>query len=113
MSALFPEGTYENRELWMTYLPHAHTVLNSNHLPASEDTAQATLLVNLSRVLRQKGDYNAAETMAQKSLDLREKVLGEKDLETLHSLKNLCLVFWRQGKSEKAEKIHSASAGWF
>ena len=113
VSALFPEGTYENREIWMTYLPHAHTVLNSNHLPASEDTAQATLLFNVSRALCQKGDYNAAETMAQKSLDLREKVLGEKDLETLYSLKNLGLVVWRQGKSEKAEKIHRQALGGF
>ena len=73
LSNLFPDGTHENREIWMAYLPHAHTVLNSDHLPASENIAQATLLYDVSNALEYKGDYDAAEMMAQKSLDLREK----------------------------------------
>ena len=106
LSERFPKAKYENREIWMAYLPHANTVLNSDQLPASGNIAQATLLINVSWALQQKGDYDPAEMMAQKSLDLRKKALGEKDLQTLHSLSNLALVFWRQDKNDKAEEIH-------
>ena len=105
LSELFPEGTHENREKWMTYLPHAHTVLNSDYVPASENIAQATLLYNVSKALEEKGDYDVAQMMAQESLNLREKALGEKDLKTLSSLRNLATMFWRQGKNVKAEEI--------
>ena len=106
LSELFPRATYRNREIWTAYLPHARIVLNSNHLPASEDIAQATLLYSVSVAFQQKGDYDPAEVMAQKSFDLRENVLGEKHADTLHSLSNLGTVFWKQSKNEKAEKIH-------
>ena len=106
LSKLFPEGTYENREIWMTYLPHAQTVLNSDNLPASENIAQATLLFNVSRALQLKGDYDGAEIMARRSLGLRKKIQREKDLQTLHSLSNLGSVLWKQGKYEKAEDIN-------
>ena len=106
LSELFPEETYENPETRMKYLPHAQTILNSDKLPASENIAEATLLFSVSRALGEKGDYDAAEMMARKSLNLREKALGKNDLETLSSLANLALVFWRQGKNVKAEEIY-------
>lgn len=105
LSKAFPEGTDENREIWMAYLPHAITILGSDRLPANENTARASLLCNVSEALEQKGEYYSAETMAQKSVDLRKNVLGEKSLETLDSLSRLGTMLWRQGKSEKAEEI--------
>ena len=103
---LFPFPESENQEIWMAYLPHAHTVLNSDYLPPSQKVAQATLLFEVSMALQQKGDYDGAEIMAQKSLDLRERVPGETHIDTLHSLSNLGLIFWRQGKNLEAEKIY-------
>ena len=105
LSEHFPKGTYEYREIWMVYLPHALTVLNSGHLPASENITQATLLFNVSEALRRKGDYDPSEMMAQRSLDLRRKVLGERNFETLCSLRNLGMVLWKKGRHEKAEEI--------
>ena len=105
LSQLFPHPKFENQEIWMAYLPHARIVLNSDHLPASENIAQATLLHKVSQAHQGKGDYNSAETMAQKCLDLRKEVLGEKHVDTLYSLRNLGIVFWRQGKNKQAEKI--------
>lgn len=71
LSKRFPKGMYKNRKIWMTYLPHAHTVLNSRNVSASENIAQATLLFNVSEALLEKGDYDSAEIIARKSLDLR------------------------------------------
>lgn len=70
----------------------------------SEIIARATLLYNISNALEHKGDYEAAKIRAQKSLDLRENILGEKHLETVHSLRRLGSVFRRKGKNVKAEK---------
>ncbi|MCJ1271298.1 hypothetical protein MMC22_011198 [Lobaria immixta] len=106
LSQLFPDGTYENREIWTAYLPHALTVLNSDQLPASENIAQAALEFDVSWAFRQKGDYNQAERMAQRSLDLREKVLGKKNLQTLSSLSSLAIMLSYQGKDEEAGKLH-------
>ena len=71
LSKAFPEGTDENREIWMVYLPHAITLLGSDRLPASENTDRASLLCNVSEALERKGECYSAETMAQKSVALR------------------------------------------
>ena len=106
LSKLFPKAKYENRETWMEYLPHALTILSSDHLPASEEIAQSNLLFRVSQALEQMGDYDPAEMTVRKSLDLREKVLEENDLQTLHALGQLGSVLWRQGRNETAEKIY-------
>lgn len=113
LSELFPSPRYENREIWMAYLPHVHTVLNSDRLPASEDIAQATLLNNVSWALQQKGDHDTAEMVAWKSLDLREKLLSKEDLETLDGLKNLGVMPWNQGRNEKAEEFSRRALNGF
>ena len=104
LSELFPTGTHKNQEIWMAYLPHAQIVLKSDQLPAGEHIAQATLLFNVSMALQKKGDYNPAEIMAQKCLDLREKVLGAKHPDTLFSLSNLSSVLLRKGKTKEAKE---------
>ena len=113
LSELCPRGTYENQEIWNAYLPHAHTVLDSDHLPASESIAQATLLFHVSEALENKGDYDQAEMMARKCSELREEVCGEKDLDTLRSLGNLGTMLLRQGKSEEAENIYRQALNGF
>ena len=105
LSKLFPVGTYAKRKIWNVYLPHAHTVLNSSHLPVSKSNTQAILLLHVSEALETKGDYDQAEMMARRCVHLREEVLGEKDLDTLRSLRNLGAILWRQGKNEEAEEI--------
>lgn len=105
LSEIFPLPQFENQETWMAYLPHAHNVLNSNHLPAGEYIAQATLLFKVAQALERKGDFDSAEMMARTSLDLREKILGEKNPETLRSLTKLGSVLWRQGRYKEAEEI--------
>ena len=105
LAGVFPYPKFENREITMLLLPHAHAVLNSDHLPASEDIALATLLRKVSRALDNKGDYDPAEVMAQKSLELREKALGKKHTHTLYSLNTLGGIFLRKGKNSKAEEV--------
>lgn len=106
LSERFPNPEFENQDLWMAYLPHAHTVLESNHLPASKITAQATLLFNVSRAVTHLGVYDLAETMARKSFDLRKKALGGKNLETMYSVSNLGSELLRNGKNKEAEELN-------
>ena len=105
LSELFPRPMFENRAIWMAYLPHAHIILNSDHLPPSENIAQAILLHNVSWALQEKGDYDPAEMMAWKCLNLREKVLREKDYDTLCSLDSLGWILYKQGKVREAEGL--------
>ena len=113
LSKLFPRGLLKYRETWMAYLPHAQTILKSDYLQDDKNADQATLLFHVAEALEEKGDYNLAETMARKSLELREKVLGGKDLETLSSLCNLGQVLSRKGKNEEAEKINRQALDGF
>ena len=106
LSDLFPSPKFENQDTWMAYLPHTHTVLSLDHLPASNSIDQAKLLYCVFWAQRENGDYAVAEMMAWKSLDLREKVLGKKHTHTLHSLINLGIVFSKQGRSKEAEQIN-------
>lgn len=62
--------------------------------------------VGVSEALQEKGDFYSAETMIQKSLDIREKVLGKKHTSTLCSLSSLGAGLWKQGKNETAEEIY-------
>ena len=105
LSDFFPSPEFENQDIWMAYLPHANTILNSDHSPASGSIAQASLLYYVAWAHERKGDYALAEMMAWKSLHLREKLLGKMHTQTLHSLNHLGVMLWRQGKIEEAEQI--------
>ncbi|KAI6307244.1 hypothetical protein MCOR30_011699 [Pyricularia oryzae] len=51
-------------------------------------------------------EYEEAEQMHRKTLELREKVLGPENPSTLTSMNNLALVLDNQGKYEEAEDIY-------
>ncbi|KAK0752902.1 Tetratricopeptide repeat-domain-containing protein, partial [Schizothecium vesticola] len=54
---------------------------------------------------RNLGKYKEAEQIHRQALQLKEKVLGKEDPDTITSMSNLALVLDNQGKYEEAEQI--------
>ncbi|KAI0159859.1 hypothetical protein GGR52DRAFT_582588 [Hypoxylon sp. FL1284] len=75
----YPFPNHENRSIWMRYLPHGRAVLHLRNEFADKET---DLLFN----------YNEAEQMYRKTLELRERVLGREHPSTLASINNLALA---------------------
>jgi tetratricopeptide (TPR) repeat protein len=61
---------------------------------------------NLAEVLETQGKYEEAELMHRQTLELREKVLSIKHLDTLTSVNNLAVVLEKQGKYEEGKGMH-------
>jgi hypothetical protein len=82
ISNIFPSPGYENRAIWMRYLPHAQYTMTSINMEPdrTEETKELLwiLLYNLGLCYKLKGNYTKAYTMYLESLDLQETVL-EKD----------------------------------
>ncbi|QBZ58570.1 hypothetical protein PoMZ_03525 [Pyricularia oryzae] len=105
VSEMFPWPTYENREVWTSYLPHAQTVLEfRGH--CMEKEILGLLQHNVAEVYDLLGQYEEAEQMYRETLALREKVLGPENPSTFASINNLALVLKNQGKYEEAEQMH-------
>jgi tetratricopeptide (TPR) repeat protein len=65
----------------------------------------ANTYLNLGAVYRSQGDYDKAEPLYKKSLELREKYLKPNDPDTAVSLRGLALNYAAQGKPEEAEPL--------
>lgn len=123
----FPFPEHENRDVWITYLPHALSVLQFREAIVDNEEAEAmyrkalglrekalgpshfgTLvsLNNLAVVLVSQGKYDEAEAMHRKALELGEKTLGRSHLKTLLSLNSLAVVLVSQEKYDEAEAMH-------
>ncbi|KAI7911535.1 kinesin light chain [Pyricularia oryzae] len=105
VSERFPWPTHENRDVWTSYLPHAQTVLEFRGYCMEKETL-GLLQHNIAEVYNFLGQYEEAEQMHRKTLELREKVLGPENPSTFESMNNLALVLDNQGKYEEAEQMH-------
>jgi tetratricopeptide (TPR) repeat protein len=107
LSKRFPYGDYEHWKTCAIYFPHADMILRYDfHGHRNEvSTAQATLLSNMSRYLREQGSYDTSVEKAKKSVKLREEVLGPEHPETLTSLDNLARALESQGDFRSAEVV--------
>jgi tetratricopeptide (TPR) repeat protein len=104
MNDIFPWPRHENRTIWMKYLPHAQTIINSIDLLGGVELP-SMLLHHLAGSYHITGNYSKAEAMNQQALRLKEKVLGKEHPDTLGSMNNLALSLRRQGKFAEAETI--------
>jgi len=69
----------------------------------------ATVLNNLAWLYHSQGNYAAAEPLYQKSLAIREKVLGKNHPDVANSLNNLASLYSSQGKYAAAEPLYQKS----
>ena len=69
----------------------------------------ATSLNNLAALYDAQGKYEEAEPLYQRSLTIREKVLGPEHPDVATSLNNLAALYDAQGKYEEAEPLYQRS----
>ena len=60
---------------------------------------------NFALVLRENGDLNNAEKLADQVMDMRKKVLGTEHPKTLTSMGNLASIYRDQGRWNEAEQL--------
>lgn len=104
LEKLVPDGVYENKERWKSYLPHVMHVVRLDGLVKKTD--RATLLHRLGRCQALLGQYSSAVTSHRKALSLREEALGSDDAETLTSMANLAVALEKQGAYVEAEAVN-------
>ena len=60
---------------------------------------------NFRFVMEDMGDWSNAEQLAMQVLYMRKKLLGEKHLDTLTSMRDLASTYYHQGKLNEAEQL--------
>lgn len=101
----FPFPRYENKDLWMKYLPHAQAALDFREGTGNKK-AEGDLLFCVGVALFQLGKYAEAEQMNQQTLEIREKVLGKEHHDTLASMHSLANALFSQGRDKEAEQLY-------
>ena len=102
----FPEVEYENWLRCQQYIPH---VLACKALIEQWDMTlpeAAQLLDDAGNYLKESAQYEQAEPLFQRALDIRERVLGPEHPDTATSLNNLASLYRNQGKYEQAEPLY-------
>jgi hypothetical protein len=105
LCAEFPPGDYENWARCQPLFPHAMAVLEQR--PESEIYLKkwARLLCNAADYARRRGNAGKADMMAVLSMEVRERLLGKEDIETLESMALVGLVKVDQGRWKEAEEL--------
>ncbi|KAK1977662.1 hypothetical protein LZ30DRAFT_691992 [Colletotrichum cereale] len=109
VSDAYPFGVYETRETCREYLPHAYAVLNCRGSSSQvADIARASLLHCLAGYLDYLGHWNEAEARISQSLELRIRVLGKGNPDTITSMRYLSLIHQEQGQVDAAERLQAS-----
>lgn len=103
LSRKFPFPRYENKEVWIEYLPHGQALLELRE-SSVDKAATASLLSKVAESLSMLGRYEDAEQMHQEALELRNKVLGKEHPSTIVSIYNLASALRNRGKYNQAEQ---------
>ncbi len=87
------------------YLPHALLCATAIAHGNMQFFEAANLLHNVGIYFYNRGQYQEAEPLIQRALEIRERVLGPEHPDTAQSLNSLALLYWHQGKDEQAEPL--------
>ncbi|ORY63343.1 heterokaryon incompatibility protein-domain-containing protein [Pseudomassariella vexata] len=102
----FPTGEFENWAKCERLLPHVEPLYD--HEPACEESLRewAQVLTNAAWYMWMNGDYKAAQGIAVKALNARERILGHSCTSTLVTVVVLERLLQAQGKYDEAEKMN-------
>ena len=89
------------------YIPFAENMVKK--LGMGNNLEQVNFISAIAYLLYYVAEYKKAETLYEKSLRIRERVLGEEHPSTATSYYNLARVYQAQGKYEKAEGLYEKS----
>ncbi|HEY6324969.1 MAG TPA: toll/interleukin-1 receptor domain-containing protein [Candidatus Cybelea sp.] len=104
--AAFPAVRFENWAQCERLLPHARAALDA--LPQDTEFIPAARLAHeCAAYLRERGDYSAAEMLANRELDILERTPGVDHLDVATSLSQLALVYYQQGRYEQSNELHA------
>ncbi|KAI1132527.1 hypothetical protein F5Y10DRAFT_196580 [Nemania abortiva] len=96
----FPFPEHENRDVWMSYLPHAQALLNRD--ACSKDP---NLLLNVGASFIRLGNYREAEQVYRQAFELREKLYSLEHPTTLDNLDDLASSLQLLELYDKAEQM--------
>ncbi|KFY32262.1 hypothetical protein V493_00366 [Pseudogymnoascus sp. VKM F-4281 (FW-2241)] len=105
LAEVFPFPRHENKDVWMSYLPHTQYFLASQDDHPYDEESRSKLLFNVGESFRILGNYPEAERIHQQTLELREKIFGRAHLGTLASMNSLAMVLNNQGRYKEAEQL--------
>jgi tetratricopeptide (TPR) repeat protein len=106
VSALYPFGSHENRQMCGDYLPHAYAVLSYDGSSSTTETiARSSLLHCVAGFLVSQGQWKKAEELQIQAVEGRKMVLGLEHPDTLNSINNLASTYWNQGRWKEAEEL--------
>lgn len=106
VSRAFPKPEYQNWDRCRKLLLHAQACSALIEQWKLFFTEAATLLNYLGYYLWQRGEYEQVESLHQRALAIREKVLGPEDYDTADSLAHLAFFYKNQGKDEEAVRMY-------
>jgi len=113
VSNTFPNGEYKNWEICEALWPHAQEVLRPRFVSDTSCLAKAALLYHMGWYSEMQGRYMLASAQSQESLNIRERLLQENDVEIFYSVGLLGSTLQYQGKYNEAEtKTRRALAGF-
>ncbi|KAK4243173.1 kinesin light chain 3 [Corynascus novoguineensis] len=105
-SQAFPYGSYENRAICSTFLPHVYAVLRLESTGSKDERlARASLLHCAGGFFSYQGQWNDAEKFRLQARGLRTEVLGEEHPDTLTSMADLASTYRNQGRWKEAESL--------
>ena len=111
--ALWPGGNDgahpDNWPTCVRLLPHATALLDHIDLEMTEDESVALLVSLMGFYLGRRADLQAQEHWNRKSLEIRQRVLGEEHPSTAASYNNVASNLNAQGRYEEAEPLFRKS----
>ena len=107
VNSAFPEDILDKWANCVGLVPHGRAVLQYKSTSPSSGQAfeRASLLHKMAKYLLEAGEYNAAKDMEEEAMNLRTAQCGTKHPDTLASIRNLALIYQRQGRNDEAERL--------
>lgn len=104
LRSVYPFPGYSNKGIWMAYLPHALAALEFEDLAADRE-AEITLIDCVARSCTHTMEYQTAEALYHRAIDLSVKTRGHDSPVTLRLIHNLGAVYFKRGRPEEAETL--------
>jgi tetratricopeptide (TPR) repeat protein len=105
LCAAFPTGEHENWATCQKLFAHAEAAASHKPEAASSLTGWATLLYRAAWYAERKGSAGEAETLAIKSMKVRESILGPKHQDTIWSIAMVADAYSLSGRWDEAETL--------
>ena len=111
VNQVFPARDYENWSTCERLLPHAIALKELVDGRNLESEVAARLLNRTGLYLYERAKYTEAEPLYQRSLTMREKVLGPEHLGVAQSLNNLAALYDSQARYSEAAPLYQRGPG--